>query len=482
MSKDDEIRLRPPRPKRAQSSNEPRTWSNAFKRIIRIVRMSRRRKQRSSRRGHIGAPRPFRQRCAVRLTYSPNKTRGQWQAHGRYIARETATREVPKEAAGFGPSGEVADVPRTLARWQAAGDPRLFKIIVSPEFGERIDMVTLVRSLMARMARDVETPLEWVAAVHTNTEHPHAHVALRGVRGDGQELRLPSAYVKEQVRAHAEDLCTCQLGYRTQLDAADAVAREVTQYRYTSLDRILTRASRDRAPDSDPAGYFVFGLANAGRGGSSAGTLGTYLAKRLRFLATLGLAEPASDDRWRIRLDFASALKAFQDSNDRQRTVAAHGATISDPRLPFKVTDLRDVRELSGRVLVHGEEDVSGRQYMLLEGADASVHYLLHDAQVQSARHQGQLRPGSFICLRRGGPRVRLAIEDLGDAEALLANGRQLEALARTPLTRNWGTGNAGWGGWLGRFQTAIADAQRDLADASRSERGDHIQSGRDRK
>ncbi len=212
MSKKDEFRLRPPRPKRAQSSKEPRIWSSAFKRIIHIVRMSRRRKQRGSRRGRTGASRPFRQRCAVRLTYSPNKTRGQWQAHGRYIARETATREVSKEAAGFGPAGAVGDLPRALARWQAAGDPRLFKIIISPEFGERIDMVRLIRSLMARMERDLETRLEWVAAAHTNTEHPHAHVALRGVRGDGQELRLPRAYVKEQVRAHAEDLCTCQLG------------------------------------------------------------------------------------------------------------------------------------------------------------------------------------------------------------------------------------------------------------------------------
>lgn len=474
MSKEDEFRLRPPRPKRAQSSKEPRIWSSAFKRIIHIVRMSRRRKQRRSPRGRTGTPRPFRQRCAARLTYSPNKTRGQWQAHGRYIARETATHEVSKEAAGFGPSGEVADVPRTLARWQAAGDPRLFKIIVSPEFGDRIDLVTLVRSLISRMERDLETPLEWVAAVHTNTEHPHAHVALRGVRGDGQELRLPSAYIKEQVRAHAEDLCTCQLGYRTALDAAEALAREVTQYRYTSLDRILTRASRDHTPDSDRAGYFVFGLASAGSG-SPAATRGTCLAKRLRFLETLGLAEPASDGRWRIRLDFGSALKAFQESNDRQRTLAAHGAMISDPRLPCKVTDLRDVRQLSGRVLVHGEEEMTGRAYMLLEGTDASVHYILHDAQLQAARHRGELRPGSFISLRRGG-RARLAVEDLGDADELLSSTRKLETLAESAQGPN---DSGDWGGWLGRFQAAIAEARRNVADASRRERGDHSQSGR---
>jgi hypothetical protein len=361
----------------------------------------------------------------------------------------------------------VADVPRTLARWQAAGDPRLFKIIVSPEIGERIDMVTLIRSLMARMARDLETPLEWVAAVHTNTEHPHAHVALRGVRGDGQELRLPSAYVKEQVRAHAEDLCTCQLGYRTQLDTADALAREVTQFRYTSLDRVLTRASRDHPSDPGRAGYFVFGLANAG-GGSRAGTRGTCLAKRLRFLATLGLAEPASDGQWQIRQDFASALKAFQESNDSQRTLAAHGVLISDPRLPFKVTDLRDVHELYGRVLVHGEEEMTGRAYMLLEGTDASVHYILHDAQLQAARHQGELRPGSFISLRRHRARSRLAIQDFGDADALFSNKPKLDAVARSHPDMG---GSAAWGGWLGRFQAAIAAAQRNLTDSSRRER-----------
>ena len=214
MSEQDEFRLRPPRPKRAPSSSEPRVWSSAFKRIIHIVRMSRGQKRTGSRRGPTRATRPFRQRCAVRVSYSPNKTRGQWQAHGRYIVRETASREGPQEAAGFGPAGDVSDLPRILARWQAAGDPRLFKIIISPEFGGRIDMVALVRSLMARMERDLAARLEWAAVIHRNTEHPHAHVALRGVRDDGQDLRLPRAYVKDQVRAHAEDLCTCQLGYR----------------------------------------------------------------------------------------------------------------------------------------------------------------------------------------------------------------------------------------------------------------------------
>src|SRR5579871_5305660 len=100
----------------------------------------------------------------------------------RYIARESAGGTV------LGPlmasSVETKDLPlepaKALARWQTEGDPRLWKLIVSPEFGERVDLDRLTRDLMARMEKDLGTKLEWVAVTHFNTEHPHVHIALRG--------------------------------------------------------------------------------------------------------------------------------------------------------------------------------------------------------------------------------------------------------------------------------------------------------------
>jgi type IV secretory pathway VirD2 relaxase len=50
-------------------------------------------------------------------------------------------------------------------------------MIVSPEFGERIDLNRLTRDLMGKMEKDLDTRLEWVAVPHFNTEHPHVHVA-----------------------------------------------------------------------------------------------------------------------------------------------------------------------------------------------------------------------------------------------------------------------------------------------------------------
>jgi type IV secretory pathway VirD2 relaxase len=119
------------------------------------------------------------QRCAVRVTYSRSNVRGQWRAHGRYLIRESAATEPT--AAGFDATTRGVDVAATLEAWQTASDNRLWKIIISPEFGERIDLTKLTRDLMARIEKDPHTELEWVAVGHFNTEHPHVHVALPGV-------------------------------------------------------------------------------------------------------------------------------------------------------------------------------------------------------------------------------------------------------------------------------------------------------------
>ena len=190
--------------------------------------------------------RPYSQRCAVRVLYSKNTSNGQWRAHGRYIARESATHEGDPKAVGFNATEESIDIAARLEDWQKASDERLWKLIVSPEFGDRVDLKRLTRDLMAQMETDLGTPLEWVAVAHFNTEHPHVHVALRGIGAEGGPLRLSRDYIREGIRHIAEDLCTRQLGYRTEFDAADAQRREVHQHRYTSLDRIIQRDA-DRA-------------------------------------------------------------------------------------------------------------------------------------------------------------------------------------------------------------------------------------------
>jgi type IV secretory pathway VirD2 relaxase len=92
---------------------------------------------------------------------------------------------------------------------------------------------------MSRMASDLHTSLEWVAVAHFNTEHPHVHVALRGVDTNGVEVKFDREYVRYGLRAVAQHFATVQLGYRTEQDATVVFRRQVPLQRFTPLDRLI---------------------------------------------------------------------------------------------------------------------------------------------------------------------------------------------------------------------------------------------------
>lgn len=456
--KEREVRLRPPKP---MARGERRLYSFAYRMIMHHSRMSGVRRRRLTGFGSRGTRiRPYSQRCAVRVVYSKNSRNGQWRAHGRYVARESATHEGDPRAVGFNTTEESIDIAARLAGWQAANDERLWKLIVSPEFGDRVDLKRLTRDLISKMEIDLGTRLEWVAAAHFNTEHPHVHVALRGVGAEGQPLRLSRDFVREGIRHITEDLCTRQLGYRTELDAADAQRREVRQHRYTSLDRIIQRdANKSDAADTP---FFTVNK-DPSRTGVVLGTslIERRAAERLMVLESIGLAESDGPKKWRVRRDFANILRAMQHSADRQKTLAAHGALISDERLQMTVLDLQDVTTLEGRILVHGEEESSGRSYLMLEGTDARVHYVHYTPEIEAARARGGLRTNAFIQLRNltvDGHTV-LEIEDMGDSEALLRNNRKLHQIGQRLMRAGFVPEDEGWNGWLGRYQKALRDA-----------------------
>ena len=82
---------------------------------------------------------------------------------GRYVARESATHEGDTAVAGFSTRQVGIDIAARLEDWQRANDERMWKLIVSPEFGDRVDLKRLTRYLMSEMQRDLGTPLEWMA-------------------------------------------------------------------------------------------------------------------------------------------------------------------------------------------------------------------------------------------------------------------------------------------------------------------------------
>jgi hypothetical protein len=354
----------------------------------------------------------------------------------------------------------------------------MWKLIVSPEFGDRVDLKRLTRDLMSEMQTDLATPLEWIAVVHYNTEHPHVHIAVRGVGAEGRPIRLSRDYIRGGIREVAEDLCTRQLGYRTEFDAADAQRREVQQQRYTSLDRTIQR-NADNA--EEPASPFFTVTKDPSRAGLGPGMSLTErrAAERLMVLESMGLAESTSPKSWRVRRDFENVLRAMQRSADHQKTLAAHGALMSDGRLPLAVVDFRQLTTLEGRILVRGEEESSGRSYLMLEGTDGRVHYVYYTPEMEAARNRGGLQTNAFVRLRKlfSDGRPALQIHELGDAESILRNKLHFRETAQRLIRRGIVPQDDGWDGWLGRYQKALAETaatlerQRVTGEAERKKR-----------
>jgi hypothetical protein len=390
--------------------------------------------------------------------YSRNATRGLWKAHGRYVARESA-RHKRRVEVGFDESGNSSEIAARLDRWQSAGDQRLWKLIVSPEFGDRADLPSLTRDLMKRMERDLGTQLEWVAICHFNTDNPHVHVALRGLRDNGQPLSLDRDYVKRGIRNIAEELCTGQLGYRSELDVAEAQRREVSQRRFTSLDRVI---ARDADGDTRSERFIVRK--------SPAEARDQYVVARLKSLEEMGLAQEEAPGLWTVRRDFGTALRAMQRAADRQKALASHGVPVSDTRLPMVMADLRSLSPLEGRVLSHGEDESTGRSFMMLEGTDAHVYCLYHTPEIVEARARGRLRANSFIRLRKlfVNGRPLLEVDDLGHSERILSDRAHLEETARKLVRRDAAPVEERWEGWLGHYQKALRDVVVELQQAEK--------------
>jgi type IV secretory pathway VirD2 relaxase len=336
-------------------------------------------------------------------------------------------------------------------------------MIVSPEFGDRIDPSRLTRDLVRQMEKDLGTELEWVAVEHHNTEHPHVHVVVRGIKSDSESLLLSRDYVKHRIRSIAGDICTRQLGYRTELDAIESERGEITETRFTSIDRRFLSDASDIRSDLGP-NYFAV-IRNPVQADLSEPALvrTRHEAARLAVLGRRGLAESAGSNTWRVRRDFEQILRAMQRASDRQGTLAAHGALISDERLTIEVLDPRQITTVEGRVLVHGQDEQTGRNFLMLEGTDAKVHFIRYTAEMEEARSRGELRTNSFVRLRKlpvdGG--LIADVIDLGDAETLLNNPRHFDEAVRQMLKRGIAPTEDGWGGWLGRYQAALCRTAR---------------------
>jgi type IV secretory pathway VirD2 relaxase len=398
-----------------------------------------RRPPRSSARGRYGHPSrravavlrrpgPRLQRSTVKASYTRNRRPGSWGAHGAYLAREGAQREG-EHGLGFDRERTDLDVAATVRAWQAAGDERLWKFVVSPENGAQLDLREHARRLVGHMERDLGTPLEWVAVDHYNTDNPHVHLLVRGRERDGGPLWIPREYLTSGLRYRSEELATDRLGLRSDREMLRARGQAVERAQFTELDQALLRhAGADRIVTVEPPA-FRWGRALEFR---------QQELRRLQFLAEAGLARKVGAHSWELLPQMETALRQAQLATDIVKSRARHHAHLSDPRMPLVLTSIEHGTRVTGRVIGTGlADELHDRRYLLLEGTDGRLHYIPQPPAVERAREMGQLRVGEVVTLtgtaidRDGRQIIQTQIEV--HAPKTRVPGRSVEPAGRVP-------------------------------------------------
>ncbi len=305
--------------------------------------------------------------------------------HLAYIERDGAAKDG-SPAVLYGPDGPV---PRARFEQPRVGESHQFRFMVSPEDGKALDLEKYVRELMQRVERELGRSLEWAAVNHWDTDHPHAHVVVRGVDLHGRRVLMSRQYISHGMRETAQELANEFLGPRLESEIQRTREREVIQERLTSLDRELDRCATDHQVDAE-----------AVRGRSRDDREAQHLFDRLGHLERLGVAERVSSGGWRLTPDWQKHLRDLGERGDivKQLHRAMRGG---DPehfhavRPGQGLPDGRggvDERVMVGRVAAKGLEDESkGIWYAVLETPTGGAYHVRLSARQAEVTRTGDL-------------------------------------------------------------------------------------------
>lgn len=338
------------------------------------------------------ASKSWEQKSIAKVSYMKNSYQGQWGVHGRYLARQGAQME-DKPGLGFDSKEEDLNISKTLRSWQTDEDPRLWKIIISPEMAHKLDLKEHVRAVMVDVEKDLGAKLEWLAIDHYNTDNPHVHIVIRGVDKDGKELRINQEYFTQGFRQRSIQEATQALGLRLEKDVLLKMEENIKSLHITEMDReIQRRLTTDNFINLTANSHTPFMYEKELK-----------LKGRMIFLEEMGLAKRDLSVSWHVDSGFCDYLKHLQTQQDIVKTKNKHIKNILNPTLPVVVNKLENIGDaLIGRVVGMGLSDSKGEpRYMLIEGIDNKIHYVLASEGMTKKRDGGDLRNGEIIYLER---------------------------------------------------------------------------------
>ena len=295
----------------------------------------------------------FRQQRVLVKTHYTKLTAGRaaksLARHRRYLQREGVGLDG-KRPELFSDEGKQANME------YLAGEPRYYRVILSPEHGEKLDMQAYARRFMEEVSKATGRELIWSAAVHYNTEHPHAHIVIRGLDASldlNNPVYLSPTLIRGGMREIAQRLATLELGYRSDREIEEQLWREATQERFTSIDRQV-------AQHVDLADHTVSPATNQQK-------------SRLDYLAKAGYARKLPDKVYQLIPTWQEDLKAAGEKGDIIKNIYAETKRKLDAKhTHFYNKEMR----VKGEIVAKGiDNEQTDAQFALIQTTEKDVFY-----------------------------------------------------------------------------------------------------------
>ncbi len=337
------------------------------------------------------------QRVVVKINPVQNQTKGvgvgagsgakNLYQHVRYISRSGAGKEET-QAVLFDRENDGVD---GLAFYGLCKDDRHhFRMIISPENGHQIDdFHGYVRGVMGRMESDLGTTLNWIGAVHYDTDDVHAHVIIRGVNECGQDLVIGRDYIASGVRARAQELATELLGERSLEEIQRSQEKQVEAMSVTSLDRFIEKnLSEENVVD-------VRKVNNFGKDNFYEGLI----KGRLQFLSTTGLAAEYPLGIYTLKENFIDVLRDTSQRQNVLNTLYRQNPDMDLEGLSFYSMKTDEGEVIHGLVMNKGPVDeITDRKYLVVKDAREKLHYV----PFGELKDYDDLRIGALVTVKPG--------------------------------------------------------------------------------
>jgi type IV secretory pathway VirD2 relaxase len=338
--------------------------------------------------------------------------------HIDYLTRGGADRDGKKPSLF---SSEEENIEPKKVYENFSKSPHSFRFIISPEDSDSLDLKSFTMDLMKTIEQDLGTKIDWVAAVHYDTNDPHVHMVINGKDKSGDDLFIKRDYITHGIRNRASTIISNKLGLRSLHEVINSLQFDVTKNRKCGIDDIINRQSNNGKLDLNeldenqlneiPKVLFI---------------------RRIAYLESKGIAKNIEKGIWQINANYVDSLRDIDRSNQILGKLSSF-LKVNKENCQIQNANELATNPIEGHVLKRGRIDEAGdNEYLVIRSKDNRNHYI----ELEKYSEKAPAEIGEWVRVECTKPFSGPKLSDQTIDKEALKNGGTYDAKGHTKNTQ----------------------------------------------